>query len=397
MRRSPSAGRPGARAAEAAALATRRAKDPRGRRGARSSASGAARAEELGFGGRSSRAVGRAPARRSRRRARVGEAIAERLAGPDGLTRALGDVRARRGHAGAVRGAAARRDASMRTTLEAAAERFLDDARGAAGARTRRRARPGEAFRRRDGRLMPARADRLRYSTAEHLALERAARRSCDGRARRRRRRRERRGRRAVRRDAADAVGRAAAGGRVAVPRRARRRGRRRAGRDRARRSRSGLRARRGRRPGCPVLGVAVARRAAASCGRAPGSRARASPRSWATSTRGERLPARCVLVVDEAGMVPTRRARGAARPRRARVSGKVVLVGDDRQLPAIEAGGAFRGLIQRGLAVELGENVRQVNVVGARGARSPSRRPCGRGARALRRARGAGRRADGD
>ena len=45
------------------------------------------------------------------------------------------------------------------------------------------------------------------------------------------------------------------------------------------------------------------------------------------------------------------------------RASGKLVLVGDDRQLPAIEAGGAFRGLIQRGLAVELGENVRQANV----------------------------------
>ena len=31
----------------------------------------------------------------------------------------------------------------------------------------------GEAFRRRDGRLMPAGAERLRYSTPEHLALER--------------------------------------------------------------------------------------------------------------------------------------------------------------------------------------------------------------------------------
>jgi len=31
--------------------------------------------------------------------------------------------------------------------------------------------------------------------------------------------------------------------------------------------------------------------------------------------------------------------------------------------LPAIEARGAFRGLIQRGLAVELGENIRQANL----------------------------------
>ena len=31
--------------------------------------------------------------------------------------------------------------------------------------------------------------------------------------------------------------------------------------------------------------------------------------------------------------------------------------------MPAIEARGAFRGLIQRGLAVELGENIRQANL----------------------------------
>ena len=36
------------------------------------------------------------------------------------------------------------------------------------------------------------------------------------------------------------------------------------------------------------------------------------------------------------------------------------MLVGDHRQLPEIEAGGAFRGLVQRGVAVELTENRRQ-------------------------------------
>ena len=41
-------------------------------------------------------------------------------------------------------------------------------------------------------------------------------------------------------------------------------------------------------------------------------------------------------------------------------VGGKLVLVGDHRQLPELEAGGAFRGLVRRGLAVELTENCRQ-------------------------------------
>lgn len=38
------------------------------------------------------------------------------------------------------------------------------------------------------------------------------------------------------------------------------------------------------------------------------------------------------------------------------------MLVGDARQLPELAAGGAFHGLIQRGFAVELRDNVRQVN-----------------------------------
>ena len=43
-----------------------------------------------------------------------------------------------------------------------------------------------------------------------------------------------------------------------------------------------------------------------------------------------------------------------------AAVEGKLVLVGDHRQLPELEAGGAFRGLVNRGLAIELTENLRQ-------------------------------------
>jgi hypothetical protein len=79
---------------------------------------------------------------------------------------------------------------------------------------------------------------------------------------------------------------------------------------------------------------------------------------AW-TRVRGDR--SRALLVVDEAGMVPTRQL-AELLDHVERAADKLVLVGDDRQLPAIEAGGALRGLIQRGLAVEFGENVRQAN-----------------------------------
>ena len=70
-------------------------------------------------------------------------------------------------------------------------------------------------------------------------------------------------------------------------------------------------------------------------------------------------LDARTVLVVDEAGMLGSRKlARLLDHARQA--GAKVVLVGDDRQLAAIEAGGGFRGLRLRLGASELIENRRQ-------------------------------------
>ncbi len=65
------------------------------------------------------------------------------------------------------------------------------------------------------------------------------------------------------------------------------------------------------------------------------------------------------VLVVDEAGMVGTRdlaRLLGAAEQAQA----KLVLVGDDRQLPEIQAGGLFSSLADRLSALELTEVRRQ-------------------------------------
>ena len=72
-----------------------------------------------------------------------------------------------------------------------------------------------------------------------------------------------------------------------------------------------------------------------------------------------ERLDGRTVLVVDEAGMVGSRKlTRLLEHAQHARA--KVVLVGDDRQLAAIDAGGGFRALRLRLGASELTENRRQ-------------------------------------
>jgi Ti-type conjugative transfer relaxase TraA len=70
-------------------------------------------------------------------------------------------------------------------------------------------------------------------------------------------------------------------------------------------------------------------------------------------------LPDRAVLVVDEAGMVDTRRL-ARLLDHAADASAKVVLVGDERQVPAVEAGGSFAGLADRLGAVELSEVHRQ-------------------------------------
>jgi conjugative relaxase-like TrwC/TraI family protein len=72
-----------------------------------------------------------------------------------------------------------------------------------------------------------------------------------------------------------------------------------------------------------------------------------------------EQLDARSVLVIDEAGMVGSRNL-GRLLEHAHRAQAKVVLVGDDRQLAAIDAGGGFRALRLRLGASELVENRRQ-------------------------------------
>jgi conjugative relaxase-like TrwC/TraI family protein len=75
----------------------------------------------------------------------------------------------------------------------------------------------------------------------------------------------------------------------------------------------------------------------------------------------GERLDARTVLVVDEAGMVGSRKLTRLLEHAQ-RDGAKVVLVGDDRQLAAVDAGGGFRALRLRLGASELLENRRQLH-----------------------------------
>jgi conjugative relaxase-like TrwC/TraI family protein len=72
-----------------------------------------------------------------------------------------------------------------------------------------------------------------------------------------------------------------------------------------------------------------------------------------------DRLDSNTVLLVDEAGMVGTRKlARLLEEANRAEA--KVILIGDDRQLSSIDAGGGFRGLRLRLGASELQQNRRQ-------------------------------------
>jgi ATP-dependent exoDNAse (exonuclease V) alpha subunit len=72
-----------------------------------------------------------------------------------------------------------------------------------------------------------------------------------------------------------------------------------------------------------------------------------------------EQLDARTVLVIDEAGMVGSRKLTRLLEHAE-HAQAKVVLVGDDRQLAAIDAGGGFRALRLRLGASELTENRRQ-------------------------------------
>ena len=111
---------------------------------------------------------------------------------------------------------------------------------------------------------------------------------------------------------------------------------------------------------GYRVLGTALSARAARGLRDGAGidSQTLASLLAGIESGR-TKLGASDVVVLDEAGMVGTR-ALARLVESADDAGAKVVLVGDPRQLPEIEAGGALAGLIERVGAVELTENRRQ-------------------------------------
>ncbi|MBO1859316.1 Ti-type conjugative transfer relaxase TraA [Burkholderia cenocepacia] len=72
-----------------------------------------------------------------------------------------------------------------------------------------------------------------------------------------------------------------------------------------------------------------------------------------------DKLTSRDVLVIDEAGMIGSRQL-GRVLKAAEQAGAKVVLLGDDKQLAAIEAGAAFRGVVQHVGAAEITEVRRQ-------------------------------------
>ena len=114
---------------------------------------------------------------------------------------------------------------------------------------------------------------------------------------------------------------------------------------------------------GIPVTGVALAARAALELRNGAGIPATTIDRFLLDVQHpGGELPIGGVLIVDEAGMVGSRTL--ARVMDLAAASGtKVVLVGDHHQLPEIDAGGAFAGLVNRLPSIELNDNRRQHEV----------------------------------
>jgi len=112
---------------------------------------------------------------------------------------------------------------------------------------------------------------------------------------------------------------------------------------------------------GIAVLGCSLSARAAVELQSQSGIRSDTVAHLQRQLARGGRLPDGSVLIVDEAGMVGSRQLAELATAAE-RAEAKLVLVGDDRQLPEIDAGGGLRGIASRIGALELRTVIRQQN-----------------------------------
>ena len=110
---------------------------------------------------------------------------------------------------------------------------------------------------------------------------------------------------------------------------------------------------------GVPIVGVCVAAVAARRLETATAIPSTSLARTLHRIRGSEPLPANCVVVVDEAGMVGTRDYHALVCAVTA-AGGKLVAVGDRAQLTEIDAGGMFARLSRHHLAAELTDNHRQ-------------------------------------
>ena len=127
---------------------------------------------------------------------------------------------------------------------------------------------------------------------------------------------------------------------------------------------------------GLNVQGAALAGKAADELQAGSGieSRTLASLESAWRNGKDE-LSSRDVLVIDEAGMIGSRQL-GRVLEAAEQAGAKVVLLGDDKQLAAIEAGAALRGVVQQVGAAEITE-VRRQKAAWAREAAEKFARGC--------------------
>ncbi len=110
---------------------------------------------------------------------------------------------------------------------------------------------------------------------------------------------------------------------------------------------------------GTPILGAALAARAAVGLQTATGIPSTTLTRLLNQPGEARGLPPGVVVMVDEGGMVGTRQL-AAVSDLVQQAKGKLILIGDDHQLPEIDAGGLFRALANRLPTSELTDNVRQ-------------------------------------